>query len=1380
MRTSRQFQIGLFLAFANITTLLGVGNSHLVSSEIQSLKARGIKVIGSHQSVVSPRTEDSTLVTETVQIEMSLRLDRKWSTAKSQLQEEKRLTINSNDSTILFDNFDNDFPDVLWQVSGNPTWGQTTFRTFNRSTASIWCAAGGNSAISPPSDYPNNMDAMMVFGPFDLSDATYAYLEFRYWLETEDKRDWFFWMASSNGINFSGIGVSGTDLGWNKAFLNFAELPDSTNLIGQQNVWVALSFSSDSTGTAPGVFVEDVLIRKGTFGTGINGFLTGRLPAENSPYIAINDIGVAQNDSLHIEPGVEIRFNWGLEFVIDGFLRAEGTETDSIFFTSSLANPSPGDWVGLGFYTNVSGGTILRHCKVTYAGFGNQLIAGIYSDTPNLYLEKCLILSNEGAGLLCGNDMEVSRNTFQQNGGGISVLLASPVIEENLIEKNGGGISLFASIAAIRNNSIINNTGDGISWDSAKPKIVGNLISNNNIGIRAASRGIGVSGDVLIADNRIIDNRSHGINFVVIASDGTITGNLIKGNLNGFHWEDRSFRDSATMRIYNNTIVENVENGLNFDDGDLSRSAILNNIIAYNGKAGIRNRSGENESIKVEFNNVFENSPNFSIPNQEVLGVLCFTNANGDSTDLFGNLVQPPLFADTSQNDYRLQTNSPCIDAGNPNTFYNDLDGTSNDMGYTGGSRLFVSLTEHDFGERVTSVPKNIELQIYNNRDSTLVFSNIALSDRENFSISPDTVVSISPYERHSITIFFQPQEVGVLHSDLSFQSNNFFGNDTALIQLSGYGIAGTIITSREVSGIWTKANSPYIISTDEIVVQQGDSLKIEPGVDVLFQDDQRNLGLTINGYLVAVGTAQDSIRFAPLDRYRRWEGISFMDSDGSNILQYCIIESTSSPLTSSQRNGIHCENSQLIIMNSTIRNCSSGRWGAVFVKDSAPVIENSTIRNNRSSSYVAGVYCVNSSPVFRNCIIEGNQTFDGTGGMRFENSSVTLRNNIVSNNLGLGTGGILAANGSLVNCYNNLVYGNIGHGIAIRSNSNVILENNTIYGNRIGLLFDNADSSVIRNCILWENAFQGLPEIHNTSSPITVAFSDIKNGYDGEGNIDADPLFVDSSNGDFLLQPGSPTIDAGDPDSSFNDFEDPNNPGFALFPAQGTIRNDMGAYGGPNVSEIEINMPPSVFALINPVDRDTVSTDTLQFVWHASTDPNPDDMVSYTIVYSEDSCLFKPQKIVGISDTSFALINTLTENTRYYWSVIAHDLGRLTTASTDTFSFFVRSIITSVDNFLDEMLPTKFALSQNYPNPFNPQTTIKYQLPKASHVILKIFNILGQKMVTLIDEKKAAGYYSVKWDGTDQLGIQVPSGIYLYQLKAGDFEDVRKLTLVK
>lgn len=97
-----------------------------------------------------------------------------------------------------------------------------------------------------------------------------------------------------------------------------------------------------------------------------------------------------------------------------------------------------------------------------------------------------------------------------------------------------------------------------------------------------------------------------------------------------------------------------------------------------------------------------------------------------------------------------------------------------------------------------------------------------------------------------------------------------------------------------------------------------------------------------------------------------------------------------------------------------------------------------------------------------------------------------------------------------------------------------------------------------------------------------------------------------------------------------------------------------------------------------------------------------------------------------------------------------------------------------------EEMLPTSFALKQNAPNPFNPSTRVDYDIPKATHVRMDIFNVLGQRVNTLVDEFQEAGSKSVIWDGRDYTGSVAASGIYFYRIEAGEFSETKKMMLLK
>ena len=145
-----------------------------------------------------------------------------------------------------------------------------------------------------------------------------------------------------------------------------------------------------------------------------------------------------------------------------------------------------------------------------------------------------------------------------------------------------------------------------------------------------------------------------------------------------------------------------------------------------------------------------------------------------------------------------------------------------------------------------------------------------------------------------------------------------------------------------------------------------------------------------------------------------------------------------------------------------------------------------------------------------------------------------------------------------------------------------------------------------------------------------------------------------------------------------------------------------------------------------------------------------------------------------GNGDATFSFTSDTSTTIGQLVTATATDAAGNTSEFSECFQ-----IVTSVEE--QDLLPTAFALSQNYPNPFNPATQIKYDLPGASNVRLTIYNFLGQSVRTLVDAEQTAGFYSVGWDGRDDSGVKMPSGVYIYRLEAGQqFVQIRKMILLK
>ena len=123
-------------------------------------------------------------------------------------------------------------------------------------------------------------------------------------------------------------------------------------------------------------------------------------------------------------------------------------------------------------------------------------------------------------------------------------------------------------------------------------------------------------------------------------------------------------------------------------------------------------------------------------------------------------------------------------------------------------------------------------------------------------------------------------------------------------------------------------------------------------------------------------------------------------------------------------------------------------------------------------------------------------------------------------------------------------------------------------------------------------------------------------------------------------------------------------------------------------------------------------------------------------------------------------------------------DLHRSVGTTTDETGYFALSLQTFSTERVT-VLPTDFALGQNYPNPFNPSTIIPYQIPTSTHVRLEVFNVLGQRLATLVDGVQSAGMQTAQWDGTDEAGRAVGAGVYIYRLSGGEMTVSRRMVLV-
>jgi parallel beta-helix repeat protein len=306
--------------------------------------------------------------------------------------------------------------------------------------------------------------------------------------------------------------------------------------------------------------------------------------------------------------------------------------------------------------------------------------------------------------------------------------------------------------------------------------------------------------------------------------------------------------------------------------------------------------------------------------------------------------------------------------------------------------------------------------------------------------------------------------------------------------------------------------------------------------------------------------------------------GSLFLTTGDTSYISSTIIDGDSSSSVVTFENG---ENSDAIISGFSIINGFAENGGGIYCHHSGPRIVKNIISDNSASLQGGGIYCDYANPTIRNNEIINNSAYVG-GGIDCHNSDATISNNIISDNFATSQGAGVKCEGyppiipdpSITNnVINSNISGYRGGGIYIY-NCNSVIENNTITLNSAdslgGGIYINGSDPIITNTTFWGDIAPIGFEIYIQNGSPFFTYSNIQGGWEGEGNIDVDPLFRDPENGDFRLMStacgdpyDSPCIDAGNP-AIIDSLLDCS---WGL----GTILSDMGAYGGGDSVQVSI-----------------------------------------------------------------------------------------------------------------------------------------------------------------------------------------------------------------
>ncbi len=550
---------------------------------------------------------------------------------------------------------------------------------------------------------------------------------------------------------------------------------------------------------------------------------------------------------------------------------------------------------------------------------------------------------------------------------------------------------------------------------------------------------------------------------------------------------------------------------------------------------------------------------------------------------------------------------------------------------------------------------------------------------------------------------------------------------------------------------------------------------------------------------------------------YNNWA-----ESDGGGV--YCHNQSTptfthctiSDNVTDRYGGGVYCSGSAPSFSNCTISdNIADGNGGALHCSNASPTFTDCIISDNAAGFNGGGVdlYGSSSSPSFTGCTVSGNIANNRGGGLHCSYSaSATLENCTLHDNTTDDDGGGFYGShstSSFVGCTINNnssgdegggIYGTYcslaftectitdnasdddGGGVFIRSDTSTTFIHCTISGNASvegggvycfdssptfnstivtfsdgdGIFFNLSPECVFEYCDVYGSSVADIGFVDDDPSHGPAGIGELvltnfnSDSCDTYYNIFLNPMFIDTAASDYNLLIGSPCIDAGDPELPY----DPDS----------TI-TDIGAFYFHSNA-------PLPFDLLSPANGDTVDTLAVTMEWAASNDPDPGDSIAFYRVYIALDSTFS----TGVDSQDVSATETiwegLVDGQTYWWRVKAFDTQDKGTFSNQIWNF------TSVASAISSeavLLPTEFALHQNYPNPFNPTTTIRYDVKQSGLVSVKIFDILGREVATLVSGTIPAGFHTTVWDASS-----LPSGLYLCRMEAPGFEHTRKLVLLK
>ncbi len=837
---------------------------------------------------------------------------------------------------------------------------------------------------------------------------------------------------------------------------------------------------------------------------------------------------------------------------------------------------------------------------------------------------------------------------------------------------------------------------------------------------------------------------------------------------------------------------------------------IQNNIVSAFGSqmyrsAGIDENAFPTAIIKIEYNDVFGFPSNYKIHH---------SGGNNYSVD--------PHFADTTGFNYQLLPTSPCVDAGNSDPAFDDVDGSRNDLGAFGGpdplspslfhplislSLPIISLSAGDscmislqsknlagfsqaaFALHIPSfvtilgikkgalLPNDAHVAATAEGDSNVsvvisVPGGLSVGMGELLKLSLRVANNASPGASGALSILHpslldyhaQPLFLDQIHQGAVYVRQWNKGIHRIFVDVSaGGGGNGTI--ERPFSSIQKALIAAE--SGDTIFVAAGEyeeKLHLKSGVAI---QGEGALLTKIEGSALAADTLAVGVRVKNV----KIVGLGFLPQGELS-------------------SGIQLQNSQVVFD----RCLFEGESSIFEIYDSAIEMGRSLIRE----------LSLASAAVFTNSVLNVHDS-QIQGGLNLAGGEAVVKRNrfFSSDNRDL----LSLRNVTSCDICNNIFYGDGNSGAtALRISGHSIgkFVNNTITELQQGVVFQNIQSQWrIENNIFVH--IKNSPVVASDAGFISAEYSDFwGNGGNPQnvelnvGVIDSNPYFRSVPENDFRLSDNSPCIDSGNPNPAFNDPDG--------------SKNDMGAFGGPEAMDprdaaAKFSLPDSLNAkpgqaIEIPIFLENSEQRVASIAFSirqnfgqsipVSVEPVPKlSGFATSFDYSQPGLMkivFSDPRGETVSPGEIAKIRVSIPKKQNLPSsllrmnlkkvVVENDVGGLLVTENSRICG-VNIFVTGVNSPKNEM-PLAFSLRQNYPNPFNPTTEIEFGIPRTVPVEMVVFDALGRKIRTLAHRTYTAGTHRVEWNGRDVFGNPVSSGVYFYRMKAEKRVWMKKMLLLR